>query len=362
MSSSSNVSVNDGDMMKPERKRLRSSEPDLKITVGGGSTGAGGSTSSEAVESWYHSSVMATHSNYIDTMLATPMQESKTYELSFPDLAPATWDSMMKFLEGPVEGRLMKAEDVMQVAHAYDQYDFPKGLELCGHILTEYFKNMKTTPDDLDFLIDIILLADTVNLEEAKNSGIEWLAETLKSTKILSGQTIFLEAHMKKLVPLIVKEDLLFQVIKYQCGVFCVETKDDVLSHLFPRMIVQGFKSSNMHSQLGSMVPMIRMSGRIHEDILEQHSVYRWESVPDEHTGQPHYLLYKITLEEDGWVISCEASSSGANADGEVDIETIVETILWKCPHSRNLPLPPKVGWEPEDKSMVHGSLPKLTY
>ena len=362
MNDNSNESINDDDTMKPERKRLRSSDPDLKITVGGGST-AGAGENSEAVEYSYHSSVMATHSNYIDTMLATPMQESKTYELSFPDISPATWDLMMKFLDGPVAARLITAKDVMEVAHAYDQYDFPKGRELCGHVLAEYFKTMKTTPGDLDFLIDAILLTDAVNLEEAKNSGVEWLAETLKSTKILSGQTIFLEAHMKKLVPLIVKEELLFQVLKYQCGVFCIETKDDVLSHLFPRMIVQAFKASKMHSLLGSMVPRITFSGcgLIPDLIFEQHSVYRWESGPGDRNTEYNNLLYKITLEEDGWVISGETLPD-VGADGEEVIESIVETIVWKCPHSQNLPLPPKDGWKWANTSTLSDRIPKLTY
>jgi hypothetical protein len=348
---------NDDYTMKPVRKRLRSSEPDLKISVG---------TNDETVEYWYHSSVMATHSNYIDTMLATPMQESKTLELSFPDLAPATWDSMMKFLEGPVEGRLMKAQDVMDVAHAYDQYDFPKGRELCGHVLTEYFKTMNTRTDiNLEFLIDAVLLADALTLVEAKTAGVDWLAETLKSTEILRGQTIFSEDHMKKLVPLIVKEELLFQIIKYRCWIG-VETKEDVLSHLFPRLIVQGFKSKHMLSTLGSMCPRITLSGTSlcnADGIFEQQSVYRWEYSSSNPTG---LWLFQITLEEDGWTIS---GDSGPNMneglleninEGLFD-DTITDKILWKCPHSQNLPLPPKVGWQPVHR-LARGGSPKLTY
>jgi hypothetical protein len=357
MNDTRNVSVDDGNKMKPERKRLRSSEPDLKITVGGGSTCTGAGGTSEAVEYWYHSSVMATHSNYIDTILATPMQESKTYELSFSDIAPFTWDLMMKFLEGPVAGRLMKTEDVMEVAHAYDQYDFPKGLELCDHVLTEYFKGMKTTPNDLDVLIDAVLLADAVNLEEAKNAGVHWLADALKSKEILTGQTVFSEAHMKKLVPLIVKEELLFQIIKYRCFIG-VETKEDILSHLFPRLVVQGFKSSHMHSMLCSMFPRITVSGTLGcaDGIFEQQSEYRWECASDELT---YFSLFQITLEEDGWTISGETFPE-LNADDEEIIESIVERSLWKCPHSQNLPLPPRVGWKPVHK-LARGD-PKLAY
>ena len=93
--------------------------------------------------------------------------------------------------------------------------------------------------------------------------------------------------------------------------------------------------------------------------IFKQHSVYRWESAPDDRPVGD--VLYKITLEEDGWVISGE-TLPGVGADGEEDIESIVETILWKCQHSQNLPLPPKDGWTPAHSSTRGTRSPKLTY
>jgi hypothetical protein len=59
---------------------------------------------------------MATRSNCVDAMLATPMKESKVHAIGFPDVAPSTWESMLKCLERPMEARLMTVEDAMEVA------------------------------------------------------------------------------------------------------------------------------------------------------------------------------------------------------------------------------------------------------
>jgi hypothetical protein len=215
------ITMNDNrnDAMKPVRKRLRSSEPDLKISVG--------VKNETAVEYWYHSSVMATHSNYIDTMLATPMQESKTFELSFPDLAPATWDSMMKFLEGPVAVRLMTIEDAIKVAPVYDQYDFPQGRELCDHVLTEYFHDKKKILANLNCFVDAVLLADAANLNEAKKVGVKWLCQTLGSFDSQTGGIIFTESHIRKLAPLIIKENRLFLIVR-RWSTLSIESKEDL--------------------------------------------------------------------------------------------------------------------------------------
>jgi hypothetical protein len=47
---------------------------------------------------------MAAHSNCIDTRLASEMKESNTCEVSFPDIAPETWESMMKEVLGQAAG------------------------------------------------------------------------------------------------------------------------------------------------------------------------------------------------------------------------------------------------------------------
>ena len=56
-----------------------------------------------------------------------------------------------------------------------------------------------------------------------------------------------------------------------------------------------------------------------------------------------------------------QASSRVArDEDGVVNYDAVVEKILWKCPHSHNLAIPPKVGWIPVDD--LAASNPKLSY
>jgi hypothetical protein len=181
-------SINDDDAMKVEsRKKLRSSDPDLKISVG---------ANDDAVDCWYHSIIMANHSNYIDALLATPMKESKVYEISFPDIVPSTWESMLKHLEGPMEARLMTIEDAMEVAPLYDKYDFRKGCQLCGQVLKEHFQDDEKILSNLDCFVDAVLLADAANLKEAKNVGVAWLHKTFRSVDTRTGRIIFTENHV----------------------------------------------------------------------------------------------------------------------------------------------------------------------
>jgi hypothetical protein len=192
---------NDDETLRPER--LRCCEPDLKITVGGAVDG------SDAVDYLYHASRMANHSVYIDTMLASGMKESNTHEISFPDIAPTTWDSMMQFLNKPLAVRLMTVEDVMEVAPWYEKYMFPEGREFSGHILTEYIKGMLNVDiipgDNLDFLVDAILLADALHLDEAKTAGVQSIDKVI----LQCVPNIFSRDHIAKLAPLMAKEDSL---------------------------------------------------------------------------------------------------------------------------------------------------------
>ena len=370
MSMDRNSRINDDETLKPERKKLRSCEPDLKITVGGGGE------NENPVDYWCHASVMATHSKYVDAILANGMKESTAREISFPDIAPATWESMMIFLEQPLAGRLMKATDVMEVAPFYDQYDFPAGRELCGHVLSEYFKAMIEiiTPDDIDFIVDAVLLADAVHLEEAKKAGVKWIMATMKASRFVSGRsimtrcpTIFTRDHITRLVPLIIKENYLFKIAK-KVAHGGVETKDDILSRLFPHLLVQQFSLDRANSML--QVPAIALSGS--ESAADgAFSNRRSYKSTDDRTGFKYVsnrtafwgetvVTFNITAARDScWVIRGDTLPA-RDEDGVVNYDAVVEKILWKCPHSHNLAIPPKVGWIPVDD--LAASNPKLSY
>ena len=328
-SSDSSPSINDEvALQEPARKKLKSCEPDLKITVGGDVDGSG------AVDYWYHASIMATHSNYIDTMLASGMKESNTYDASFPDIAPATWESMMKFLDDPLAGRLMTVTDVMEVTPWYDQYDFPAGRKLSGHILMEYIQATEApdVPDNFDFFIDAIVLADALHLDAAKKAGLCWIDRA-----IIDGynQEIFSRDHIAKLAPLIAKEELLFENVK---SLVKSVVTNDILHRLFPELLVEKFASNQMGEMILDWVGAITLSGSgcdadgLYCSYGSGFCNYNSGLWGDEE------VRFEISMRDDIWVIIGRSTR-------------ISETILWKCTHSRTrLMIPPKDGWVPVDE------------
>jgi hypothetical protein len=365
MNIENNPYSNNDTTSKPERKKLRSCEPDLKITVGGSLSGG----DKQAAEYWYHASTMASHSNYIDAMLASPMKESSTYEIHFPDVARVAWDSMMRFLEAPAEARLMTADDVMEVAPLYDQYDFPQGSKLCGQVLKEYFQDKKQILSNVGLFVDAILLTDTANINEAKEEGSKSLIQTIESRDLHSGPIIFTEVHMKKLAPLIAKDESLFQCLISSYIVPSVKTKEDILSPLFPFTFVLACKYSETYNVLQREVDGVKLSGtRSKADGMfakEFTNDLEYKTIRTGRWGGGVEVTFRITQERESldWAITSQtlpAVNEDSDGDGEEAWLDVVETILWKCPNSQNMPMPPRTGWISVDK-MARGK-PELSY
>jgi hypothetical protein len=283
-------------------------------------------------------------------MLATPMKESKVYEISFPDVAPSTWESMLKYLEGPMEARLMTIEDAMEVAPLYDKYDFRKGCQLCGQVLKEHFQDNKKILSNLDCFVDAVLLADAVDLNEAYYVGVDWLEKTFQhdTDDPTGGGIIFTENHIRKLVPLIIKEDDLYQIVASILHGSGIKSREDLRSPLFPRALLMTYTQWVTRTMLEKEVARIKLSGTgcNADGICTNLSRYgceydcnrrgRWAGVQ---------VNFKVVLVED-------VNKGGWNIVGVPDEEDGDENIkiLWRCPNSQNLPLPPQDGWIPVDE------------
>jgi hypothetical protein len=120
---------------------------------------------------------------------------------------------------------------------------------LRDQVLKEWFEDNKKILSNLDCFVDAVLLADAANLNEAKNVGVAWLHETFRSTHDRTGRIVFTEPHIRKLVPLLVKEDdLLCQTV---ASIFRgsgvngsgIKSKEDLRSPLFPRALVMACRS-----------------------------------------------------------------------------------------------------------------------
>jgi len=177
------------------RKRLRSStaEPDLKVVVGAGD---------DTVTKWYYSQTLASKSKYIDTVLSTPMNESLTKTITFPDIQPNVWDKMMLFLDSPLAVRKMNTNDAVAIAVYYEKYGFTEGANLCDDILKEYFLSLEdseaTLSIDVNFLIGALVVAKDANLHCLKE-GVRYIWKKMHSEDYPYGRTMFKESQMTTL-------------------------------------------------------------------------------------------------------------------------------------------------------------------
>lgn len=190
---------------EPERKKLRSCEPDLLVIVGG--------SGENMMEYRYHSQVMASHSMYIDTMLANPMKERQSLTINFPDLTPDLWECMVKYLD-PSESLTLSIATAIKLAPTYDKYSFESGLKVCDHVLSGMFeKNREKWRDkkplhDLDTLIDAFFVAHEAHLSKTIKLAVVHFKNALGSARRY-GRIMFTKEQIKKLVPLIVEKNLL---------------------------------------------------------------------------------------------------------------------------------------------------------
>lgn len=190
--------------VKREPKRLRSSEPDLQVILG-----SGDDTSTH----WCHSQSLALKSKYVDAMLSTPMREQETRTITFPDISPAIWKKMNKFLDDPMAIRKMTVKDVEVIIMFYDKYEFSTGCKLCEDVILDYFKSLwkleKSHKLDLDTVIDLTVITHQANLTTAFKEGMCYLLRKMNTWEYQEGpplegysRVIFTEKRIKKIFPL----------------------------------------------------------------------------------------------------------------------------------------------------------------
>jgi len=109
-------------LIVPKKKKMRSVEdPDLKVVVG--------PEDGEQQVFEHHSFLLANYSDYIDTLLDSPMAESQSRSLSFPDIQPSIWQKMISFVENPRASRRMTVSDatVLSFSPTTTNTSFRKG-------------------------------------------------------------------------------------------------------------------------------------------------------------------------------------------------------------------------------------------
>ena len=358
------------DVIEPTPKKLRSSEPDLKIILGSGDD--------TAIE-WYHSPALALKSKYIDTMLATPMREQETRTLTFPDISPSIWQKMMTYLDNPLAIRQMKPEDVKDVALLYDKYEFTQGCELCKYIMIDYFDSLQELEEeyalDLELYIDLVIIAHKATFRDA--FGVyykDYLFYTMEYESSRYNRTIFTEEHLRKVFPLL-KDYPTFDWTELNSTLETMLGKspgdkslDEMLDTPNIEKIFVQYCSNSYHSRLlRKCIHKIQLNGtNCKADGLFEASGFFSEHFYDSGDrtaiwgGEVVKFQIKYTTrdtvhgKESGWAIV-------RYVPNEEEDERTDYKICWWAPYSKNLNVPPFEGWISQDPTFAGGD-PKLKY
>jgi BTB/POZ domain len=313
-------------------RKLRSvSAPDLKIIVGNGG---------DQQSHYYHSLLLAFHSDYVDAMLASPWTESKSRELTFPDIHPAVWKKMLELLQDPMKGRKMTIEDALQVFPFYDKYQFPKGIQLCDQLFYEYTVSLEpTSTDHMNTLIEVALLADRVIDGCAKEICVNHLLVTLS-------KLMYTEEQIQKLAPLVSKERALLEAI----GV----TKQEFLSPLFG----QYWHTRQLIREVGPLIDLrLKLGGvKSAEFTCTGFRSYRSKDWPSGFIiGYIQYssICVELMNETSEWTICGTFYRFGERESRK--------TVLWVNQNRGTWDVPPRTGWEAADES-VNGIEATIVY
>ena len=349
---------------EPDPKRIRSSEPDLKVVIGsednvvGAGDGEGkmgeddGAKKQPAsvVTKWYHSQALATKSKYIDALLAAPMKESESRTITFPDITPAAWELMIKLIDDPIACRTAKAEEVVKVARFYDKYEFTGGTKLCDHVLEEYFKGVAEDIDpgnyrpipvipNVDSIVDAVVVAKDANLMKSYAFGLLVTLRLLGSKSVPVGRTLFSVDHMRKLAPIMSGNADEARILG---GSY------DVKSNAFPEQFVGDCSDYFAHQTLASFISYIQLSGSNCADghfkkgnnysfWLNEDRRFGERGFGERRTVQFDGVSQNVSIQrrskEEGWAIIFRRTTDN------------VETVAYRVPYSGNLPLPPSHGW-----------------
>lgn len=98
------------------RRLHKFGQPDLEVVIG-----------SEQHLIRVHSLLMASVSDYVDTLLSSPAASaSQRMQLTFPDIPADTWNKMIRFLEPRCVDQ-PNLDDMLEILPLYDKYQFHSG-------------------------------------------------------------------------------------------------------------------------------------------------------------------------------------------------------------------------------------------
>mmetsp|Transcript_4114 Transcript_4114/g.9235 ORF Transcript_4114/g.9235 Transcript_4114/m.9235 type:complete len:362 (-) Transcript_4114:62-1147(-) len=346
-----------------QAKRLRSSEPDLKVVLGSGD---------DAATIWCHSPSLASKSKYVDAILSTPMKEKEARTTTFPDITPGIWHGMIKFLDSPIAARKMNARDALKMAVYYDKCDFEEGRALCDHLLVEYLESVVRMEEDhsidINLVVNAVVVAHEANLVGAQGKGLHYVVRKITDSRSVPyGRTMFTEEHMKKLVPFLSKANL----SRFGLLGRALHKNWDIDQPAFPQMFVSDATKMYEESLLHQCISHIQLSGTMCNadgvfikpptELMHRCYEYASDRTFDRGNGIMHFLIKQVKHvdnddnESCNWAIVARHSSINIG-----ELKTVEEVTCWVAPYSTNMHLPPRNGWK-SSNPLARGN-PTLKY
>ncbi|CAB9504278.1 expressed unknown protein [Seminavis robusta] len=333
---------------EPPCKKIRSSDPDIKITLKYMDDDNDPATKEYSM----YGPVLSHLSKFIDTSLSVGMQEKATNEIIFHDVHPDLFEKALNFLQEPCAARSMTAKDASELIEFYDKYDFEGGLKLCDEVIAAYLEHqnalgLMTPPDDLGILVDAAALAYQINLPKAKDVAISYLRTRMRDAEKTYGRMMFGSEHIKKLQPMFV--DRIFRE-------YFLEdlTKEEVSSPLFPKYFLTCTELNHYETQ---PFEILHLSGT-------KHAAFNGAYQRDEFSQYPYtkvetvYWNGQLKFVNVDKVADCTWAILAGNVEGDLQSQEV----LWKCPYSNRFRAPPIGPWIAVDPTVQEAGSPNICF
>jgi hypothetical protein len=304
-------------------KKLKYSEPDLTVVVGSGD---------DQKTYIYHSVILAAHSDYIDTMLATPMKESETMKITFPDINPQTWEEIMEFITAS-NLVSMSVDKAKRALPWFDKYEFRECKAACNEIFSHFLEKRNfLAVANLPGVIEILGAAHEYGLSACNDSIIIKLSSVLFGSSWRNSLLHLTRHDIILLAPLLERYDTLWTFVHKILGDNLAHDKALLLTNpLFPDIFLERVKTLDLERVILQVCRRIDIRGlelEIPEIVTLQRRQGQWVS---------NSTAYKIEKSEDRnrWVLYKTAPA----AEGGTQL------IAYAPPSDTNSALPPRAGW-----------------
>jgi hypothetical protein len=334
---------------------IRSSDPDLTIIVGKGEQ-------QKIYEC--HSPIMAMYSQYIDSMLATPMREQKTRTISFSEIDSADWESMIGYLQAGVPPQTL--DQVCAVLPFYDKYEFQSGLAICDRMLAAFDFDVDANLDQCMVAVEMVYkYAQRFPIAKAK-------ATACVRTVFASHARMFCleKEHICRLVPAL-REDESLWTLAVKKGLNSLGDNLDsevyLADPLFPEVLDVSIQALAIEHALRKTHASIEVTGA---GAVEANGTYVYEKqrasffqngtyvqgnnyvsavyekrAPSRYDAS-HFIRH-CAIRNTGLPVWAIFRTQGSPHGEETPYRAFRRDFLYVCPLSRNVVVPPTHGWQP---------------